>query len=88
MTARRIASPLRGMLGSPASDFGAAEWQDPGGVFDPPSLIAPVHLHRRDDEAWYVLDGVLCVRSGDEYVDLRPGCGVKVHRGTSHTYWN
>ncbi len=89
MTAPRLASPLRGnLLGSSASDFVVAEWQDPGGVFDPPRLIAPVHLHRTDDEAWYVLEGVLCVRNGDDDVELRPGCGVMVHRGTPHTYWN
>jgi len=35
-----------------------------------------------------VLEGVLCVRNGDEDVELRPGSGVIVHRGTPHTYWN
>ncbi|HWH59187.1 MAG TPA: cupin domain-containing protein [Terriglobales bacterium] len=89
MAAPRIASPLRGtVLGSSQSDFLVAEWQDAGGVFNPPRLIAPLHIHRSDDEAWYVLEGVLCVRNGDEDVELRPGSGVIVHRGTPHTYWN
>lgn len=65
-----------------------AEWQDEGGIFDPPRMIAPWHMHRSDDEAWYVLEGMLCVRNGDEEVELRPGCSVMVHRGTPHTYWN
>lgn len=89
MTALRIASPLRGtVLGSSETDFVVVEWRDPGGVFDVPRLIAPVHVHRSDDEAWYVLEGVLRVRNGDEEVELRPGCGTMVRRGTPHTYWN
>jgi mannose-6-phosphate isomerase-like protein (cupin superfamily) len=68
--------------------FVVAEWRDGGGAVDPPRLIAPLHLHRSDDEAWYVLEGVLCVRRGDEVVEVRAGCGVLVPRGTPHTYWN
>lgn len=89
MTPRRIAPPLRGtVLGPSETGFVVAEWQDAGGEFDPPRMIAPLHLHRGDDEAWYVLEGMLCVRNGDEDVELRPGCAVMVHRGTPHTYWN
>ena len=89
MTQPAVAPPLAGrVLGSAGGNFVIAEWQDPGGAFDPPRLIAPVHLHRNDDEAWYVLEGRLCVRNGDEDVELRPGCGVLVRRGTPHTFWN
>jgi mannose-6-phosphate isomerase-like protein (cupin superfamily) len=89
MTPLVAAPKLAGnILGSPESSFVLAEWQDPGGVFDAPRFIAPVHLHRNDDEAWYVLEGVLRVRNGDEDVELRAGCGVLVRRGTPHTFWN
>ena len=89
MKALRIADPLQGkLLTGGDSGFVVAEWQDPGGGFDPPRWIAPLHLHRNDDEAWYVLEGVLRVKVGDEDVELRPGCGVMVPRGTPHTYWN
>ena len=89
MTPLVAAPKLSGnILGSPESSFVLAEWQDPGGVFDAPRFIAPVHLHRNDDEAWYVLEGVLRVRNGDEDVELRAGCGVLVRRGTPHTFWN
>ncbi len=76
------------VIGSRNSDFVVAEWQDPGGPPGPPRLIAPPHLHRNDDEAWYVLEGVLHVRRGDEVLEARAGSAVLVPRGVVHTYWN
>lgn len=67
--------------------FVIAEWQDAGGTV-PPRWIAPLHLHRNDDEAWYVLEGSLGVRMGDTEVHAEPGSAVLVPRGTPHTYWN
>jgi mannose-6-phosphate isomerase-like protein (cupin superfamily) len=85
-----IAPPLsENVMGGARNDFVVAEWRDAGGAnFDPPRLIAPLHLHRSDDEAWYVLEGVLCVQRGDEVVEVRAGAAVLVPRGTPHTYWN
>jgi uncharacterized cupin superfamily protein len=89
MTSPTIASPLAGnVLGSPANNFVIAEWRDAGGVSAQPRYIAPLHLHRSDDEAWYVLEGVLRVKVGNDEVELRAGSGVLVPRGTPHTYWN
>ena len=89
MTAPNIAPPLAGnVLGSSTGDFVVAEWQDAGGPLGPPRWIAPLHLHRNDDEAWYVLEGCLCVKMGDEEIEVRAGSGVLVPRGTPHTYWN
>jgi cupin domain len=89
MTAPRVAPPLAGnVLGSVENAFVIAEWRDPGGPPGPPRLIAPPHLHRSDDEAWYVLEGTLHVRVGDEVVVANAGSGVFVPRGTPHTYWN
>lgn len=76
------------VLGGAGSGFVVAEWKDAGGPPGPPRWIAPLHLHRNDDEAWYVLEGALCVRRGDEVVEARAGSGVWVPRGTPHTYWN
>lgn len=75
-------------MGSPAGDFVIAEWQDPGGPPGPPRYIAPLHIHHRDDEAWYVLEGTLCIRSGDSVIEAHAGSGVFVPKGTIHTYWN
>jgi mannose-6-phosphate isomerase-like protein (cupin superfamily) len=89
MSSSIIAPPLAGtVLGSVASDFVVAEWKDPGGPPGPPRWIAPLHLHRSDDEAWYVLEGTLCVRRGEDVVEARAGSAVLVPRGTPHTYWN
>lgn len=84
-----IAPPLAGnVLGSVGSDFVVAEWKDMGGPPGPPRWIAPLHLHRNDDEAWYVLEGALCVRVGTEVVEAKAGSAIFVPRGTPHTYWN
>ena len=89
MHAPLTAPPLVGsVIGSVDGSFVIAEWQDPGGPPGPPRLIAPLHLHRHDDEAWYVLEGALCVRRGYEEIEARAGSAVFVPRGTPHTYWN
>jgi uncharacterized cupin superfamily protein len=77
-----------GVHASPGSDLVLAEWRDPGGATDPPRYVAPLHVHHRDDEAWYVLAGALRFRLGDETVEAPAGGAVLAPRGTVHTYWN
>ena len=50
--------------------------------------IAPLHVHHADDEAWYVLEGELGFRLGDEEVVAGAGFAVMASRGTPHTFWN
>ena len=89
MSSHIIAPPLAGqILGTPNNDFVIAEWQDPGGALGPPRYIAPKHIHHKDDEAWYVLEGTLRVLKGTEEVEVHAGAGILVPRGTPHTYWN
>jgi mannose-6-phosphate isomerase-like protein (cupin superfamily) len=64
------------------------EWRDPGGGTDPPRYIAPLHVHHEDDEAWYVLEGTLAFRLGEEELEAPAGAAVLAARGTVHTYWN
>jgi len=68
-----------------AGDFVIVEWTAPGGD---PRPIAPLHLHRDDDEAWYVLDGTLGFRLGEEELAAGAGAAVVAPRGVPHTYWN
>jgi mannose-6-phosphate isomerase-like protein (cupin superfamily) len=89
MSSAKMAPPLAGnVLGAVGANFVVAEWKDLGGPPGPPRWIAPLHLHRNDDEAWYVLEGTLCVRVGREVVEAPAGSAVFVPRGTPHTYWN
>jgi mannose-6-phosphate isomerase-like protein (cupin superfamily) len=89
MSSPIIAPPLAGnVLGSTSASFVVAEWKDSGGPPGPPRWIAPLHLHRNDDEAWYVLEGTLCVRMGKDVVEASAGSAVFVPRWTPHTYWN
>jgi uncharacterized cupin superfamily protein len=89
MTSDLIASPLAGTPLAPVpASLVLVEWADPGGGSDPPRYIAPLHVHHRDDEAWYVLDGVLRFRLGDEEVEAPAGGAVMAPRGTPHTFWN
>ena len=76
------------VLGSVNDAFVIAEWQDAGGFPGARRLIAPLHVHRRDDEAWYVLEGALRVQLGSDEVEARAGSSVFAPRGTPHTYWN
>lgn len=89
MTSPTIAPPLAGnTLGSGDHNFVIAEWRDAGGPAGERRLIAPPHVHHNDDEAWYVLEGALCIQMGEKIVEARAGSGVLVPRGIAHTYWN
>ena|ERR1700740_3043031 len=89
MTSTVVAPPLAGnTLGSGVNNFVIAEWRDTGGPAGERRLIAPPHIHQSDYEAWYVLEGTMCVQMGDNVVEARAGSGVFVPRGTLHTYWN
>ena len=66
--------------------FVVADWTDQGN--HPGMPIAPLHLHRSDDEAWIVLEGRLGFQVGDERHEVEAGGSMLVTRGTPHTYWN
>ena len=81
-----VASLREGQLGGPATDFVIVEWADSGD--SEWEWIAPLHVHHADDEAWYVLEGVLRFRIGDEMRDVGPGGAVLATKGTPHAYGN
>jgi mannose-6-phosphate isomerase-like protein (cupin superfamily) len=85
----RIAPPLAGRtLGGPDGSFVIAEWTDEGSPPGPPRLVAPLHIHHRDDEAWYVLEGTLRFQLGDDEVEAPAGSAVLGPCGVAHTFWN
>jgi mannose-6-phosphate isomerase-like protein (cupin superfamily) len=49
--------------------------------------MPPLHLHRTDDEAWYVLEGEMSFFVGDEHpIRVKAGGLAFGPRGVSHTY--
>jgi mannose-6-phosphate isomerase-like protein (cupin superfamily) len=85
---RRAVPLAAGLLAPHGADLVLAEWRDPGGGTDPPRYIAPLHTHASDDEAWYLLEGALRFRLGEDTVEATAGGAVLAPRGTPHTYWN
>lgn len=53
-----------------------------------PECGPPLHRHGDFDEAYYMLDGELEIRVGDETVAARPGHFVRIPKGAAHTYKN
>lgn len=51
-----------------------------------PSGFVPLHVHHREDEAFYVLEGEVTFRVGDEMFDAGPGSFVFGPRGVPHAY--
>ncbi|MGN6663115.1 MAG: cupin domain-containing protein [Solirubrobacterales bacterium] len=69
--------------------------EDAGGDFSlvehplpPRALAAPLHLHHREDEYSYVLEGRMGGLLGDEVVEAGPGDLVFKPREQWHTFWN
>ena len=48
----------------------------------------PLHTHVDEDESWYVLQGALRFRLGEEIADAPAGSFVFVARGTPHCFQN
>ena len=68
---------------------------DAGGRFavvhhpiEPRALAAPLHRHRHEDEASYVLRGTLGALLGDNVLTASPGTWVLKPRHQWHTFWN
>lgn len=56
------------------------EFHGPGGD------MPPLHVHRAEDEAFYVLAGRLSLHVGDVSAELAAGDCLVAPRGTPHTY--
>jgi mannose-6-phosphate isomerase-like protein (cupin superfamily) len=54
----------------------------------PRTLVAPLHLHQREDEYSYVLEGRMGAQLGDDVVYAEPGDLVFKPRNQWHTFWN
>jgi mannose-6-phosphate isomerase-like protein (cupin superfamily) len=54
----------------------------------PQALGGPPHIHRREDEYSFVLEGTVGFKIGDETVNAGPGTLVAKPRDIVHTFWN
>lgn len=54
----------------------------------PPGGGPPYHLHRREDETLYILEGQVTVRIGDETLVAGPGTFVALPIGIPHSFCN
>jgi mannose-6-phosphate isomerase-like protein (cupin superfamily) len=83
-----VAFPLAGRALAPAgSDIVLAEYSAAAAAGDAPLYQAPLHSHA-EAEAWYVLDGALRFRVGDDQTEIAAGGAIVVPGGMAHTFWN
>src|SRR5690348_750219 len=54
----------------------------------PRALAAPLHLHTREDEYSFILEGRMGALLGDDVVEAGPGDLVFKPRNQWHTFWN
>lgn len=54
----------------------------------PPGQGPPVHVHAAQDEAWWIVEGAVRFRLGDEASVAAAGAFVWVPRGTAHAFRN
>jgi quercetin dioxygenase-like cupin family protein len=55
-------------------------------VTDPPGVEAPLHVHHREDEAFWVLDGEVTFEVGGKTIEARAGDFIFGPRDVPHGY--
>jgi quercetin dioxygenase-like cupin family protein len=55
-------------------------------VTQPPGIATPLHRHTREAEAFYLLEGRMTYRAGDEDYELYDGCFMYLPKGLPHAF--
>jgi quercetin dioxygenase-like cupin family protein len=55
-------------------------------ITEPPNKEAPLHVHHREDEAFWILDGGATFEVGDQTIEARPGDYLFGPRDIPHRY--
>ena len=76
---------VRFMIDGHETDEGFSLVEHP---MSPRALAAPLHLHTREDEYSFVLEGRMGALLGDDVVEAGPGDLVFKPRNQWHTFWN
>ena len=48
----------------------------------------PQHIHKTEEEAFYILEGEVNIKIGEQTIRGTVGSFVLIPRGTVHTFWN
>nr|ADN16886.1 Cupin 2 conserved barrel domain protein [Gloeothece verrucosa PCC 7822] len=68
--------------------------KDSGGAYSifedfiPPGVGTPLHIHTREEEFWYVLEGQLTWNVGDKLFQATQGDFINTPRGVPHRFQN
>lgn len=54
----------------------------------PPGAGAPLHVHQREDEVFYVIDGVVEIRHGGQTYSAEAGAVIVLPKGEPHAFRN
>ena len=54
----------------------------------PKSSGTPLHINTLEDENYYVVEGTLTFRIGEETIEAPAGSFVHIPKGVVHTHWN
>ena len=55
-------------------------------VTQPPGVATPTHLHAREAEAFYLIEGRISYRAGDDDYELYDGCFMWLPQGVPHAF--
>ncbi len=70
-----------------------AQGEETGGAYSLLEVLItgkgpPQHIHKVEDEAFYVLEGEVNAQRGEETIQASPGAFILIPRGVTHTVWN
>lgn len=55
-------------------------------VTQPPGVATPLHRHDREAEAFYLLEGQMTYRAGEDDFELYAGCFIYLPQGVPHAF--
>jgi mannose-6-phosphate isomerase-like protein (cupin superfamily) len=55
-------------------------------VTQPPGVATPLHRHTQEAEAFFILEGQMRYRAGDDEYDLYPECFIYLPKGLPHAF--
>jgi mannose-6-phosphate isomerase-like protein (cupin superfamily) len=55
-------------------------------VTQPPGVATPLHLHTREAEAFFLLEGRISYRAGEDRYELYDGCFMYLPQGVAHAF--